>query len=105
MKTTASILFLFTIATLVTLAGLSPANSQSTSTTGGRFQLVAISNEDAAQVYRIDTYTGDTDRLVTQTYQRQADNQSVTLTGWKPVRSLIEEANASAQSVTGRVTQ
>lgn len=102
MKTAAHILALLVV---LTLACLSPANSQSTSSTGGRFQLVAISNEDTAQVYRIDTYTGDTDRLVTQTYQRQADNQSVTVTGWKPIRSLIEEANASAQSVTGRVTQ
>ena len=73
------------------------AQAEPPSYSGARFQLVAVSNDTTAQVYRLDTFTGETDRLITQSFRREADGAEMDLIGWRPVRSLIEEANANAK--------
>lgn len=99
MKATDKLAYLFVAlcACIGLVIYVAPAFGQAPAPCSARFQLVAVSNDTTAQVYRLDTFTGETDRLITQSFRREADGAEMDLIGWRPVRSLVEEANANAK--------
>jgi len=89
-------LFILLCAATVLLAGDFPLDGYNLPMQPGRWQIIATSNANAAQVYKIDTATGQTYHIVSQDFLRSADNQPVTAQGWKLIPMLADDIQALA---------